>query len=205
MTNQTNKRKSFIIHKDSLSVLKKLNTKQKADLFDAIANYQIESKLPEDSFISIIFDPFLNQFIRDEESYAKTCEARRIAGGKGGKQKVANASKSKQNVANLAESDNDSKSDSDSDIKEISSLRSDKKKIFIKPTLQEIQSYCLERKNSVDPKKFFDYYENGDWKDKDGKKVKNWKQKIITWESRNQGSQEKKQTNEFDASKWLKF
>lgn len=186
MTNQA-KRKSFIIHKDSLSVLKKLNTEQKASLFDAIANYQIDSKLPEDNFISIIFEPFLNQFLRDEENYAKTCEARRIAGGKGGKQKVANASKSKQKVANLADSDSKSDSDSDNknDIKEISSLRSDTKKKFIKPTLQEIQTYCQERKNSVNPEKWLNHYESNGWKV--GKNpMKDWKAAVRTWESNSQ-------------------
>ena len=52
----------------------------------------------------------------------------------------------------------------------------------IYPTLEEVKAYCLERRNGVDPQKFFDYYSVSNWKDKDGKKVKNWKQKIITWE-----------------------
>lgn len=61
----------------------------------------------------------------------------------------------------------------------------------IKPTLQEIKDYCTSRKNNIDAKYFFDYYENGNWCDKDGKKIKNWKQKIITWESRNKTTNNK--------------
>ena len=57
---------------------------------------------------------------------------------------------------------------------------------FIKPTIEEITEYCKERNNNINAKKFFDYYEEGKWKDKDGKPVKSWKQKIITWEGRNQ-------------------
>ena len=57
----------------------------------------------------------------------------------------------------------------------------DKKK-FKPPTLEEVQEYCKQRNNNVDPKKFFDYYEVGDWKDSKGNKLKNWKQKLITWE-----------------------
>lgn len=56
------------------------------------------------------------------------------------------------------------------------------KERFKKPTLQEIEDYCLERHNSVNPKVFFDYFETGGWVDSKGNKVKNWKQKIITWE-----------------------
>lgn len=57
---------------------------------------------------------------------------------------------------------------------------------FKKPTLEEIKNYCLERKNNVDAKKFYEYYSLNDWKDKDGKQIKNWKQKIIAvWEGQN--------------------
>lgn len=57
-----------------------------------------------------------------------------------------------------------------------------KKKQFKAPTLEEVAQYCAERKNNVDPKKFFDYYEAAEWTDAKGVKVRNWKQKVITWE-----------------------
>ncbi len=63
------------------------------------------------------------------------------------------------------------------------------KKGFKKPTLEEIKEYCQKRNNGVDAKKFYDYYEANDWIDQTGKKVKSWKQKIITWE----GSRGKKE------------
>lgn len=59
-----------------------------------------------------------------------------------------------------------------------------KPKGFTPPSLQDIQNYCKERKNSVSANKFFDYYSAGEWKDKDGKAVKNWKQKLLSWEGR---------------------
>ena len=60
-----------------------------------------------------------------------------------------------------------------------------KQKQFTPPTLEEIQTYCKERKNNVDAKKFYDYYSAAEWRDKNGDKVKSWKQKVITWEGRN--------------------
>ena len=111
MTTQT-QNKSFILHKDSLSVLNKLTDEQAGKLFKSIFIYQTENILPSDDLTSIIFEPFLNQFKRDADNYKKTCEARKIAGSKGGKQKVANASKSKQKVANLADSDSKNKNES---------------------------------------------------------------------------------------------
>lgn len=51
------------------------------------------------------------------------------------------------------------------------------------PTLEEIKDYCLNvRHNKVDYKKFYDYFTEGNWIDSKGNKVKNWKQKVITWE-----------------------
>ena len=58
-----------------------------------------------------------------------------------------------------------------------------KKKSFTPPTLEEITAYCKERGNDVDPKKFFDYFAAAEWVDSRGNPVKNWKQKVITWES----------------------
>ena len=54
---------------------------------------------------------------------------------------------------------------------------------FKKPTLEEIKDYCLNvRHNKVDYQYFYDYFTEGNWIDSKGNKVKNWKQKIITWE-----------------------
>lgn len=60
-----------------------------------------------------------------------------------------------------------------------------KKKItvFKPPTIEDVKVYCSERNNSVDPKRFFDFFDASDWVDSKGNKVKNWKQKVITWES----------------------
>ena len=67
-------------------------------------------------------------------------------------------------------------------------------KRFTKPTLDEVKAYCQERSNNVDPQKFFDFYSAANWVDSKGKPVKNWKQKVITWE-RNEPNGRSKRTN----------
>jgi hypothetical protein len=69
------------------------------------------------------------------------------------------------------------------------------RKVFIPPTLEQIQEYCIQRKNNVDPQKFYDYFNESGWVDSKGNKVKNWKQKIITWETNNNNTN-KNSTNE---------
>ena len=70
------------------------------------------------------------------------------------------------------------------------------KESFKKPTLEEVQEYCKQRGNSVDPKKFIDFYEVNNWTDSKGNKVKNWKQKVITWEGR-------RTTKQADVPEWF--
>jgi hypothetical protein len=60
-----------------------------------------------------------------------------------------------------------------------------KSKSFTPPTLEDVKAYIAERDCAavVDAKKFFDYFEAGHWHDSEGKPVRNWKQKLITWET----------------------
>ncbi len=56
-------------------------------------------------------------------------------------------------------------------------------KKFIKPTIEEIEEYCLERNNGINANAFYDFYESKDWYV--GKnKMKDWKACIRTWEQR---------------------
>ena len=72
-----------------------------------------------------------------------------------------------------------------------------KERKFEKPTLEEVEEYCKNRNSNVDAKTFYDYFEVGGWVDSKGNKVKNWKQKIITWE-RNTAAKEEKTPEWFD-------
>lgn len=59
-----------------------------------------------------------------------------------------------------------------------------KEKRFIKPTLEEVKEYCLERDNKVNPELFIDFYESNGWKV--GKNsMKDWKAAVRTWERNN--------------------
>lgn len=69
-------------------------------------------------------------------------------------------------------------------VKDNNTSINNKKEIYKeKPSLDEVIEYCKERNNNVDPNKFYDYYEVNNWVDNKGNKVRNWKQKVITWEN----------------------
>ncbi len=71
--------------------------------------------------------------------------------------------------------------DNNKDInnKDINIKKINKKKFF-KPDLIDVQKYFLEKGYKANPKEFFDYYNENQWKG-----VKNWKQRAVTWESNN--------------------
>lgn len=64
--------------------------------------------------------------------------------------------------------------------KNVKNVRNNNSK-FIPPTVEEISQYVLEKKLNVSAQQFYDYFSTGDWIDSKGNKVKNWKQKILTW------------------------
>lgn len=52
---------------------------------------------------------------------------------------------------------------------------------FKKPTLEEVSAYCRERRNTVDPKRWYDHYSSNGWRV--GKNpMKDWKAAVRTWE-----------------------
>ena len=53
---------------------------------------------------------------------------------------------------------------------------------FVPPTLDEVRAYCRERHSPVDPYQFWEYFNTGEWIDSKGQPVRNWKQKLLTWE-----------------------
>lgn len=80
----------------------------------------------------------------------------------------------------------DKDKDTDKDIKE-KSIK-EKSSRFVPPTLEEIHRYCWDKGLMVDEQTFFDYYNESDWVDSKGNKVKNWKQKLITWAKHDRGN-----------------
>jgi len=65
-----------------------------------------------------------------------------------------------------------------------------KKRIPPPPTLEEVKAYIAERGSPVEPVQFFNYYAAADWKDKEGKPVLSWKQRLISWEGRSKKKEE---------------
>lgn len=74
----------------------------------------------------------------------------------------------------------------DIDIKNIDKKNS---KRFVKPTVDEVRAYCLEKGYTIDPQRFVDYYESNGWMIGGKSHVKDWKAAVRTWQSRQKDHQ----------------
>jgi hypothetical protein len=91
----------------------------------------------------------------------------------------------------------------DNPIEVIEEVKQAKKsKRFKKPTLDELEHYCIERQNKVDIQKFFNFYESNGWKV--GKNpMKDWRASVRTWES-NSFDDKKQSKTQNQLNSWQK-
>ncbi len=67
----------------------------------------------------------------------------------------------------------------------------DKKKGFIKPSIEDIDVYCKEKEISIEAERFIDFYESKGWLI--GKaKMKDWKATVRNWARRNKETDTRK-------------
>lgn len=86
----------------------------------------------------------------------------------------------------------------DKDKEKENILLKEKEEKFVKPTIQEISDYCKERKNNIDPERFFDHYEAVDWTiGRNHQKMKDWRCAVRYWE-RNDYSKKNNNNNSND-------
>ena len=181
--NNTKKKDSFALFNSQIEIVEALTNEEAGQLIKALYQYN-NGEMPElTGSPQIAFITIRQQVDWAKEKYNAFCEKQKQNGLKGGRPKQEkpnqtqnNPTKPKENQKSLYDNDNDN------DIN-----NSNSKKIKNKiPTLEEIEAYCIERKNNVNAQKFYDYYASNDWKDSNGKPVLNWKQKLIsTWEKNN--------------------
>ena len=67
------------------------------------------------------------------------------------------------------------------DIISLSNART--RETFVPPTVEEVDAYCRERGNDIDPQAFVSFYASKGWQ-VGSNPMKDWKQAVITWERR---------------------
>lgn len=159
---------------DYLDAIEPLGDAERGRLFTALLEYARTGEAPQlGGNERFIFPMMKAQLDRDAAASAELSEKR------------AAASKSKQTKQLIANAAIDSNCTQDKDKDEDKDEEKDKRykrTRFVPPTLEEVEDYVLERGSAVDPRKFWEYFNEGGWKDAKGNPVRNWKQKLLTWE-----------------------
>jgi hypothetical protein len=196
MTNQNKTRDSFIFYRSFFSATKHLNQVEKAQLFEAICSYALDGNLSLlEGTPQGMFELIKPQLDANRKRFENGCKKKQKISKTEAKPKQT-ISKDEANVNVNVNHNEECKSELINDnlnnnfkgveIDTVKLMEIDKIKTkrFIKPSIQEIKDYCLERKNNVDANKFFNHYEANGWKV--GKNaMKDWKACVRTWEGNN--------------------
>lgn len=78
------------------------------------------------------------------------------------------------------------------DLRKSTPSQKGKREKFVPPSLDEVEQYVEEKKLAIDARRFLDFYTAGKWHDSNGKPVRNWKQKALTWDRREQENRKNK-------------
>ena len=210
-------KKSFVMYRSWGAAVEKMSDEQAGKLIKAIYSLQENPETAtDDPAIEFVFEIIKEKMIEDTEAYEATCRRRSEAGKKGNESRwngsnteenskcdkdianVANAINVSQKVANVA----DTESDTDMKCNEVPTVPIERgtRKRFAAPSVDDVNGYCRERGNNVDPETFVDFYASKGWKV--GKEpMKDWRACVRTWEKRDRASPKK--PGGFDSNDYL--
>ena len=195
---------NFMLSDDWKDLVVNLPDETAGQLMKTIFLYHAGEEIQiDDPVLNAVFVMVKEYIDENERKYAETCKKRSEAAKTSRSQQMqANANSSKQMQAN-ANSSQQQAPDNDNDIKEKDvSKDTSKKKAFIKPTLEEVMSYCLERQNGIDAERFIDYYESNGWKV--GKNpMRDWRACVRSWEKN--AKENKPQTKQVAQNRFINF
>ena len=200
---------SFVLYTDWLPMFENMTKDARSEIVLAIFQYAAGKEyVLTDPTAQAIFPMILATMQRDADRYEETCEKNRSNGAKGGRPKteqnrpVLEETDRKPDEAKKPdyeyEYDNDSVIEKEKQAKEKPGSR---RASFVKPTVEEVADYCIERHNAVDPEQFVDFYDSKGWKI--GKEpMRDWKAAVRTWEKRETREPPKAQPKARQPDKW---
>jgi hypothetical protein len=209
-------RESFVFYASFYEAIKELPDNTQLELYAAICKYSLYGELPELSPISkALFTAIKPNIDKAAARYVASVEN----GKKGGRppkketqtKPSGNPAKPNNNpdITQTKPSENlnvyvDVNDNVDDNVNADVESKADKpqRSRFTPPTLEEVQAYCQERDNGVDPEQFIAFYSSKGWKI-GSSKMKDWKAAVITWEKREKREQskpEKKPAYAFEGS-----
>ena len=174
-------RKSCVIYDSWADQLINLPKEMAGEYIQAILTYAIygEDMEVEDPAIKAMLIPVKKKLDDDLDKYQAKVERAKTISKRNRNEIVMISKRNRNDIEGVTVTD--TVTVTDKDIKE-----KDKKKSFLKPTVDDVKAYCQERGNKVDPYQFVDFYESKGWK-VGNQPMKDWKAAVRTWEKRASG------------------
>lgn len=192
-------KKSFVMYDSWLPLFETLSAEDAGKLMKAICAYRRDPESrPADVHIAAMFEMIRQTMEEDTKKYTETCQKRaemKRAEWEARKEENKTAQKDTsvykctqgKTKSTEYESDNEYEYESDNDSEKDNGSPTGTKVVgkragaFTPPTVAEVQDYCRERSNNVDPERFVNFYASKGWYI--GKnKMKDWRAAVRTWE-----------------------
>ena len=182
---------SVRVWEDNFKILSKIRSKSERNaLCFALISYGFSGEVPQDLKLNennmLLFEVLKNNFIAKNQGGAPVGNFNRCSTVEknNSTDNQPLSENRKQKTENILPPDNN---------KLLSSPKGDNKppvKKFKKPTIEEIQAYCQERKNDVSAERFFNFYESKGWR-VGNQAMKDWMAAVRTWENKNKSETHK--------------
>lgn len=196
----------FVFFKNFKSIADKLPDDMRLKFYDAMTAYAFEAKEPDDVVIAALITAIKPSLDKEETrggNHNPTGQ-NQYSEVKRGQKEVKNnfeQVKNSQSGQSFLETETGKKKEETKENNTLTGITKEKNKIFQKPTIEEVNSYCQERNNGVDAQKFFDYYTANGWKV--GKNsMKDWRAAVRTWERSTVAATASRKSADDDAEYW---
>ena len=161
----------FICHDDYLKKMVKLTDEEVGRLFRALMVYHATGEETEiTGRESIAFDFIREDIDRTERAYQTKCEKNR-------KNRLDAIENERQRTLTNVNVPSQKEKEKEKEKKKTRT-----RSVFTPPTVEEVAAYCKERNNGIDAQHFVDYYTQGNWVLKNGRKMADWRAAVRTWE-----------------------
>jgi hypothetical protein len=192
-------RNSVVFYKDWYEAFKELSDEERLEAYESIFRYAFDGEVTGNKLIRIATSTMRCAIDRDNEKYEQVSQRRKEAVAKRwnafksiqdntNHTKDTNGTEKENEKENVKENEKEPTNVGDRD-KEKPSNEGKKKvaqtdrRVFRRPSVEEVDAYCRERGNSVNAQSFVDFYESKGWVV--GKSpMKDWKAAVRTWEQK---------------------
>ena len=177
------KSSGFICHDDYLKKTEKLSDAELGRVVRALMRYHATGEEVElDVKESMVFDFIRVDIDNQESAYRAKCEKNKEIRLKAleDERQRSSTNVNERDQKNIKEK-NITKKDIEKD-NTLTGIKEKPQKRFAPPTVDEVDAYCKERNNGINAQHFVEYYQQGNWILKNGRKMTDWKAAIRTWE-----------------------